>query len=231
MAAGEAGTLSIGDARMPEGDSGTGALSFPVTLSEANQGPVSVSYRTQNETALAGEDYDSTQGTLAFAPGETTKNVPVSIRGDLKVEHDEFFSVILSAPNGAAVADPGGVGTGTIENDDAPPPLPKCRCKRVQLRLAGLKDRTPLTGVVTATMTCGAGIVPDCVGFVRVLSPFATLRPTPFTCRSEKCSSTSRYTRRIRIAPRPVKRTLRLRVGCRGQRGELRTFTIAPSST
>ena len=91
-----------------------------MTLSESSREPVSVSYRTQNETARAGEDYDSTQGTLQFAAGETTKNVEVPIRGDRKVEPDEFFSVILFAPIGATIAEPGGVGTGTIQNDDVP---------------------------------------------------------------------------------------------------------------
>jgi hypothetical protein len=234
LAAGESparpmsGTLSIGDAQAQEGQSGLRALTFRVTLSESSREPVSVSYRTQNETAGAGEDYASTQGFLEFAPGERTKSVEVSIGGDRKVEPDEFFSVTLFAPSGATVAEPGGVGTGTIRNDDFPAPLPKCTCKRVKLRLAGFVNgpgATPLTGVVKATMTCGTGVVADCAGFVKAVSP-ATLKPTPFTCRAKTCSSTNTYTLPVRIAQQQLKKKLRLRAGCRGQRGVLQTFAL-----
>jgi hypothetical protein len=225
MAAGESGTLSIADAQAPEGTFGTRPLSFRVTLSESSQESVSVSYRTQNETARAGEDHESTQGMLEFAPGETSKTVQVPIRGDRKVEPDEFFSVILFSPSGATVAEPGGVGTGTIQNDDVPALL--CSCKRVKLRLAGFvrHGATPLTGVVRVTMTCGTGDVADCAAFVKAVSPLATLKPTPFTCSAKKCSSTNTYTLRVRVKLRQTK--LRLRAGCRGERGELRTFTLS----
>jgi hypothetical protein len=200
-----------------------------VTISESSREPVSVSYRTQNETARAGEDYVSTQGTLQFAPGETTKDVEVSIRGDRKVEPDEFFSVILFAPSGATVAEPGGAGTGAIQNDDIAAPLPstKCKCKGVKLRLARSDSggATPLTRIVKATMSCAAGVLADCAGFVKTVSPLARLKPTPFTCKAKKCSSLNTYTLRVRVGPRQTK--LRLRAGCRGQRGELRTFTLA----
>ena len=223
LAAGESGTLSIGDAQSREGTFGTQALSFRVTLSESGQEPVSVSYRTQNETARAGEDYDSTQGSLQFAPGETSKSVQVPIRGDRTVEPDEFFSVVLFAPVNATIAQPGGVGTGTIQNDDVPAVI--CRCKRVKLRLAGF-SALGTSVVVKATMTCGTGDVADCAGFVKAVSPFATLKPTPFRCRAKKCTSTNTYTLRVRFAQRPLKKTLRLRAGCRGERGTLRSFTL-----
>jgi hypothetical protein len=223
--------ISIGDAQAEEGTFGTRPLAFRVTLSEESRSHVIVSYRTQNETARAGEDYESTQDTLHVAPGETTKTIDVPISGDRKAEPDEFFSLLLFDPSGATIAQPGGVGTGTIQNDDFPAPLPrtKCTCKRVKLRLAGFANRygaTPLTGVVKATMTCGTGVVADCAGFVKTVSPFATLKPTPFTCRAKKCSSTNTYTVRVRIAQGPLKKKLRLRAGCRGERGELRTFTL-----
>lgn len=224
------GSLSIGDAQSQEGAFGTRPLSFRVTLSETSHEPVSVSYRTQNETARAGEDYDSTQGALQFAPGETTKDVEVPIRGDRKVEPDEFLSVLLFAPVNATIAEPAGVGTGTIQNDDFPAPLPrtKCTCARVKLRLAGFSRRgaTSLTAVVKATMTCGAGDIADCAGFVKAVSPFAKLKPRPLMCKAKKCSSTNTYTVRVSIAQHPLGRRLRLGAGCRGERSVLRTFTL-----
>jgi Calx-beta domain-containing protein len=228
LAAGESETLSIGDARTPERAFGTRLLGFRVRLSQPSQEPVSVSYRTQNEIARADEDYASTQGTLQFASGETTMNIWVSIRGDRKVEPDEFFSVLLYAPVNATVAEPGGVGTGTIQNDDFAAPLPRktCMCARVKLRLAGFNWRgaMPLTAVVKATMTCAAGDVADCAGFVKAVSPPAPLKP--FTCRAKRCSSTNTYTLRVRVALQPLQKQLRLRAGCRGEHGVLRTFTL-----
>jgi Calx-beta domain len=224
LAAGQSGTLSIGDAQAREGTFGTRSLTFRVALSESSKEPVSVGYRTQNETARAGEDYVSRQGTLQFAPGETTKNVEVPIRGDRKVEPDEFLSVVLFAPTGAAaVAEPGGVGTGAIQNDDVAALL--CNCKRVKPRFAGFERHGagPLTGVVKVTMTCGTGDVANCAGFVKTVSPLA--KPKLFTCTAKKCSSTNTYRFEVRVTPPQTK--LRLRAGCRGERGELRTFTLA----
>jgi hypothetical protein len=235
-----------------------------VTRSEASRKPVAVGYRTQNETAQAPEDYESGQGTLQFAPDETTKTVEVLIKGDRKVEPDEFFSVILFEPVGATIAQPGGVGTGTIQNDDQlavqpPPASVTCKCKRVKTRLAGFNahGNTTLIGkatgkkeaaefwdfVVKATMTCRSGDVVDCEGFVKTVSPstfppFATQKPKVFKCKAKKCSSTNTYTLEVRIritrdeilekrkAKMPLKKKLRLRSGCRGERGELRAFTL-----
>lgn len=263
----QAGTLSIADAHGPEGNSGTRPLSFKVTLSAPNRGDtsVSVSYRTQNETARAGEDYVSARGELEFARGETTKTIEVQVNGDRAVEPDEFFSVVLFDPIGATIAQPGGTGTGTIENDDEnvgqPPPPAKvsCTCARVKTRLAGpnAHGATALTGKVTgkkkaaefwdfvvkAQLSCRTGDVVDCAGFVKTVSPssfppFATQKPKTFTCKGPKCDAKSTHTLEVRIrisrqeilyarsAKKPLKEKLRLRSGCRGQRGELRTFTL-----
>jgi hypothetical protein len=217
--------LSISDAQVAEGAFGTRSLTFRVTLSESSQSPVTVGYRTQNETARAGEDYDFTEGTLQFGPGETTKTFEVPVRGDRKVEPDEFFSAILFAPSGGAhVAEPGGVGTGTVRNDDVA--ATRCACKSVKLRLAGMKTHAMFREVVVkAAMTCRTGDVADCAGFVKTVSSSATQKPTPFTCRARKCSSFNTYTLKVRVGVTRAK--LRLRSGCRGERGELRTFTLA----
>ena len=107
--------LSINDARMAEGTFGARSLTFRVALSEVSQSAISVSYRTQNETARAGEDYELTQGTLQLAPGETSKTIEVSVRGDRKVEPDEFFSLILYAPTNAQVAEPAALAPGRCQ--------------------------------------------------------------------------------------------------------------------
>ena len=75
-----------------------------------------MSFATQEYGARAGEDYDSTSGSIAFAPGETTKTITVNVRGDRIVEWEEIFYVNLTAASGAVISN--GRGYGTIRNDD-----------------------------------------------------------------------------------------------------------------
>ena len=111
----EAPAITIGDARVTEG----GTAEFTVTLSSAATGAVTVSYATVDGTATAGADYTTTSGMLSFTPGQTTKRVEVQTLEDDEAEETETFTVQLSAPSGATVAD--GTGTGTItDNDEAP---------------------------------------------------------------------------------------------------------------
>src|SRR5690349_18367366 len=114
-------SIAIDDASITEGDSGTRQMTFTVKLSQAASGPVTVNYSTANGTATAGSDYTAATGTLSFAAGETTKTITVAVAGDTTVETNETFTVNLSAPSGATIAD--GSATGTIvDNDVAPPP-------------------------------------------------------------------------------------------------------------
>ena len=104
--------LSVADASARECSGAT--VSFPVRLSRAAQGPVSVRYATSDETARAGEDYVAASGTLTFRRGDLEHPVVVSVLGDWKNEGKETFTLTLSDPKGATLAD--GVATGTIVN-------------------------------------------------------------------------------------------------------------------
>ncbi|HSP13595.1 MAG TPA: ELWxxDGT repeat protein [Thermoanaerobaculia bacterium] len=108
--------IAISDARVVEGDSGTSAARFSVSLTQASQQPVSVEYATSDGTAKAGEDYDAGSGTLSFAPGETAKAIDVRVRGDLLLEGNEMFYVTLRNAVGARLIANDAVGI--IENDD-----------------------------------------------------------------------------------------------------------------
>jgi hypothetical protein len=60
-----------------------------------------VDYYTYNGTAIAGEDYESTSGTLVFSPGETKKTILVNILNDeIKEDRSEFFSIYLNDKEG-----------------------------------------------------------------------------------------------------------------------------------
>ncbi|XP_075938808.1 sodium/calcium exchanger 1a isoform X20 [Anarhichas minor] len=57
---------------------------------------VSVDYRTEDGTANAGSDYQFTEGTIVFKPGETEKELRIDIIDDDIFEEDEHFLVHLS---------------------------------------------------------------------------------------------------------------------------------------
>ena len=99
-----------------EGNTGTVAATFRVTLSAASTKTVTVAYATANGTATAGSDYQSASGTLTFAPGETTKTFNVLIKGDRLAEPNETFVVNLGSPTRATIAD--GQAVGTIIDDE-----------------------------------------------------------------------------------------------------------------
>src|SRR5439155_7836152 len=107
--------LSIADISKNEGNSPMPAT-FKVTLSPASGRTVTVDYATADGTAVAGNDYLSTSGTLTFAPGETSKAIVVTIVGDTIKERNETFVVKLSRAVGATISR--AQGQCTIKNDD-----------------------------------------------------------------------------------------------------------------
>jgi hypothetical protein len=109
--------ISLSDAAVVEGDSGSTNATFIATLSTAGLAPVTVDYATADATATAGSDYTATTGTLTFAPGTTSLPVNVTVLGDVSVEPDETFLLNLTNATNASLADPQGIGY--IADDDA----------------------------------------------------------------------------------------------------------------
>ena len=109
-------SMSIADTSINEGNSGTRNMPFTITLSSSASSTVSVDYSTADGTALAGSDYIATSGSINFMPGETSKTIMVSIKGDSDIEADETLILNLSNPS---IAISGSTSaTGTITNDD-----------------------------------------------------------------------------------------------------------------
>jgi Calx-beta domain/FG-GAP-like repeat len=109
-------TLSIGDVTITEGNAGTMAASFAVTLSAASSQPVTVAYTTADGGATAGSDYQAASGTLTIPAGQTTGTITALVNGDRLVELNETFVVNLSSPTNATIAD--GQGVGNIMDDE-----------------------------------------------------------------------------------------------------------------
>ena len=110
-------TISVSDASIPEGNSGTTNLIFQIVLSAPSGQVVTVGYATQNNTATAGSDYTATSGTLTLQPGATSGVVIVPVLGDTTDTVDEsIFLNIANATGGVTILD--NQGSGTILNDD-----------------------------------------------------------------------------------------------------------------
>ncbi|HEX7317620.1 MAG TPA: Calx-beta domain-containing protein [Pyrinomonadaceae bacterium] len=109
-------TLSIDDVTVTEGDEGTKTIEFVVSLSVDTESPVSFSFTTVPGTAAENQDYMRTFGASGIGFGVTRRTISVNIRNDTIPEPNETFTVMLSNPDGATIADAEGVCT-IIDND------------------------------------------------------------------------------------------------------------------
>jgi hypothetical protein len=109
-------TISINDVTLTEGNSGTKAATFTLSLSGPSVETIAVRAITAPGTATAASDYNSLDAVVVFQPGTVTRTVDVAIIGDTNLEPNETFSVNLSDPFGTTIAD--GTGVGTILDDD-----------------------------------------------------------------------------------------------------------------
>ncbi|MGQ0620193.1 MAG: Calx-beta domain-containing protein [Panacagrimonas sp.] len=100
-----------------EGNSGTLSTVLTVTLSEAVTSEVRVNYSTADGTALAADgDYAATSGVLVIPAGTTRASFTLVVNGDTRTEADETFSVVLSNPVNATIAN--STTSVRIRNDD-----------------------------------------------------------------------------------------------------------------
>ncbi len=121
-------TLTIGNASVTEGNSGTVNLVFPVSIDGNSEQTLSVQYATADGTGpidtratVADNDYVATSGTLTFAPGDRAKTITVVVNGDTTIENNETLSVVLTNPQNLTLSSTS--ATGTILNDDTPPTI------------------------------------------------------------------------------------------------------------
>lgn len=74
-----------------------------VTRHCASSGVVTVYYTTNDGTATAGSDYQSTSGTLTLHEGESSASFSIPIISDALEEEDETVGLTLSNPTGGAI--------------------------------------------------------------------------------------------------------------------------------
>lgn len=110
--------IQPGSASVTEGSSGTKVVNVPVTLSTTSTATVTAKWSTGNNGATAPADHVTASGTVTFAPGQTSRTVAVTIRGDILDEADEGLVVGFNTPTNAVVGGFYGLAPVTIVDDD-----------------------------------------------------------------------------------------------------------------
>lgn len=106
------------DSSSSSGPESTSPANIQVNLSSTSALPVTVNYRVTGGTATnGGVDYTLPPGVLTFAPGDTTRNIPITIVEDGLFEPDETIEVTLYNPvNAVPGAD--SLHTYTVQDND-----------------------------------------------------------------------------------------------------------------
>ena len=150
--------ISISNVTDTEGNSGTKAFTFTVSLDKAATAPITLNYATANGSAVATSDYQATNGSLTFAPGDTSKQITVNVNGDTTVESDENFFVNLSGLIGTATLAKA-QGTGTILNDDGVAALPSLSINDVSAVEGTATSNKPFIFTVTLSSASASPVM------------------------------------------------------------------------
>ncbi|MHA1129047.1 MAG: Calx-beta domain-containing protein, partial [Alphaproteobacteria bacterium] len=134
-------TLSITDASVTEGDSGTADLTFTITVTAVSATNIWVAYSTADGTTLAGSDYLSTSGVARIDAGQTSTQITVVVQGDASDELPfELLYLNLSNPTNVTISDSQAVGT--ITDDD---PVMGAWNYRMKITFTNYNRSEPLT--------------------------------------------------------------------------------------
>ncbi len=116
-------SISIGDASIVEGNSGTQNAVFAVTLSAPSATKTPVQYQTVNGSATAGSDYTAKTGTISIAAGAVVGKISIPVRGDTTTENTETFKLKVTGTGTSGVPTDRDVATGRIIDDDSGPAI------------------------------------------------------------------------------------------------------------
>ncbi len=112
-------SIQLSSATYSAAENGNG-IQVTVTRTLNSNGAVSIAYATGGGTATAGVDYSSTSGMLAFANGETSKDIVVPVIDDVVFEGSETLNFTLSSPAGALLSAPATAVLTITDNETQP---------------------------------------------------------------------------------------------------------------
>jgi YVTN family beta-propeller protein len=141
-------------------DESAGTASVGIARVGGSDGAVTVTLRSTDGTATAGQDYRVVSSTVSWPAGDSTeKTVLVEILNDTDFEPDQTLTLSLSAPTGGATLGALTTATLTIRDDDPPPPVG---------RFVGPTSSQPLALTANDAYLCVANPDNDSVTFFEV---------------------------------------------------------------
>ncbi len=112
------GSFSLEQSRYTVAE-GSENVEIRIVRNGGSDGAVSLDYLTGNDTAIAGQDYQSRAGTITFQDGETVKSIFVPIINDTNGEQDEQFSFAIDNLRGEGTLLAPRTALITIDDDDS----------------------------------------------------------------------------------------------------------------
>lgn len=114
----QAFAVTVAQAAVTEGNSGTQTLVWTITRTGATIGPASVAYAVTGSNGGNDDDVMGVlpSGLLSFATGQVTQTVSIELTGDTRVENNEIFTLTLSSPSAGVIEVP--AAAITVNNDD-----------------------------------------------------------------------------------------------------------------
>ena len=110
--------VSVADISLVETD-GNVSVSVSVSVNPVSYQSITIGYTTQNDTALAGQDYQAAAGNVVIDAGDSSATIGLTVLGDNLVEGDEDFMLSLSSLSLGSFALGGDSARLTITDDDA----------------------------------------------------------------------------------------------------------------
>ena len=99
-----------------EGDEGTTIFNMKIKADQNAPEDINIEYETQNDQAVAGEDFVYKAGMATIPVGAREVSITIEILADTIFEGDENFKIVISSASNAEIT--GSTGIGTIRNDD-----------------------------------------------------------------------------------------------------------------
>ena len=162
---------SIGNATVDENDVG-GSVDVEVTLKGLpSLRTITLDYNTEDGTAIAGEDYETTSGTLTFTPQQTTAVVTVPLVDDGLAESDESFTIVLSNPSHVTFPDGQDTLEGTVTLADDEPAVALAAVNDAILEGSLAEFTLTRTGDTTDELTVQLTLLTTAEGVTTVSQP------------------------------------------------------------
>ncbi len=117
-----ASILSVSDASIIEGNTGTPNITFDIELNTPRGVDITLPYTFTDITATNGVDYNGTNGSVTILAGNLMTTVTATVTGDRDIEPNETFSLTVSPPSIGDInlTSSDTVGIATIVDDDGP---------------------------------------------------------------------------------------------------------------